>query len=65
MHLLHRDAVLPAYAKPGDAGADLSSVAEVTLAPGERAAYHPGYYGAFVLDPDGHNIEAVNHNRPA
>jgi catechol 2,3-dioxygenase-like lactoylglutathione lyase family enzyme len=32
-------------------------------APGERAAYHPRYYGAFVLDPDGHNIEAVNHNR--
>ena len=32
-------------------------------APGERAAYHPGYYGAFVLDPDGHNIEVVNHNR--
>ena len=32
-------------------------------APGARTAYHPGYYGAFVLDPDGHNIEAVNHNR--
>jgi catechol 2,3-dioxygenase-like lactoylglutathione lyase family enzyme len=32
-------------------------------APGERAIYHPGYYGAFVLDPDGHNIEVVNHNR--
>lgn len=32
-------------------------------APGERATYHPGYYGAFVLDPDGHNIEVVNHNR--
>jgi catechol 2,3-dioxygenase-like lactoylglutathione lyase family enzyme len=32
-------------------------------APGERPHYHPGYYGAFVLDPDGHNIEAVNHNR--
>jgi catechol 2,3-dioxygenase-like lactoylglutathione lyase family enzyme len=32
-------------------------------APGERPAYHPGYYGAFVLDPDGHNIEVVNHNR--
>ncbi|RKQ93125.1 putative lactoylglutathione lyase [Solirubrobacter pauli] len=32
-------------------------------APGERAEYHPGYYGAFVLDPDGHNVEAVNHNR--
>ena len=24
-------------------------------APGERAIYHPGYYGAFVLDPDGNN----------
>jgi catechol 2,3-dioxygenase-like lactoylglutathione lyase family enzyme len=32
-------------------------------APGERPQYHPGYYGAFVLDPDGHNIELVNHNR--
>ncbi len=32
--------------------------------PGERAVYHPGYYGAFVLDPDGNNIEVVNHNRP-
>jgi catechol 2,3-dioxygenase-like lactoylglutathione lyase family enzyme len=31
--------------------------------PGERPAYHPGYYGAFVLDPDGNNIEAVHHNR--
>ncbi len=29
----------------------------------ERAVYHPGYYGAFVLDPDGHNVEVVNHNR--
>jgi catechol 2,3-dioxygenase-like lactoylglutathione lyase family enzyme len=27
--------------------------------PGERPEYHPGYYGAFVLDPDGNNIEAV------
>ena len=27
--------------------------------PGVRAHYHPGYYAAFVLDPDGHNIEAV------
>ena len=32
-------------------------------APGERPVYHPGYYGAFVIDPDGHNIEVVNHNR--
>ena len=30
--------------------------------PGERH-YHPGYYGAFVLDPDGNNVEVVNHNR--
>ncbi|MGS1077917.1 VOC family protein [Pseudoxanthomonas beigongshangi] len=29
-------------------------------APGERS-YHPGYYGAFALDPDGNNIEAVYH----
>ena len=32
-------------------------------APGERPEYHPGYYGAFVLDPDGNNIEAVFHDR--
>ena len=30
-------------------------------APGLRLDYHPNYYGAFVLDPDGHNIEAVCH----
>ncbi|MCT1619738.1 dUTP diphosphatase [Janibacter hoylei] len=36
VQLLHRDAVVPAYAKYGDAGADLASVAELTLAPGER-----------------------------
>lgn len=29
--------------------------------PGLRQEYHPAYYGAFVLDPDGHNIEAVCH----
>ena len=29
--------------------------------PGLRLQYHPNYYGAFVLDPDGHNIEAVCH----
>jgi catechol 2,3-dioxygenase-like lactoylglutathione lyase family enzyme len=32
-------------------------------APGERPPYHPGYYSAFVLDPDGNNIEVVNHHR--
>ena len=33
-------------------------------APGIRAHYHPHYYGAFVLDPDGNNIEAVCHDPP-
>jgi catechol 2,3-dioxygenase-like lactoylglutathione lyase family enzyme len=32
-------------------------------APGERPVYHEGYYAAFVLDPDGNNVELVNHNR--
>jgi catechol 2,3-dioxygenase-like lactoylglutathione lyase family enzyme len=31
--------------------------------PGERPQYHRGYYGAYVLDPDGNNIEVVNHHR--
>jgi hypothetical protein len=31
--------------------------------PGERPEYHDGYYDAFVLDPDGTNVELVNHNR--
>ena len=31
-------------------------------APGLKAQYHPDYDGAFVLDPDGHNIEAVCHS---
>jgi hypothetical protein len=30
-----------------------------------REIYHPSYYGAFVLDPDGNNIEAVCHRPPA
>lgn len=30
--------------------------------PGIREMYHPHYYGAFVLDPDGHDVEAVIHN---
>jgi len=32
--------------------------------PGLRPHYHANYYGAFVLDPDGHNIEAVCHAPP-
>jgi catechol 2,3-dioxygenase-like lactoylglutathione lyase family enzyme len=31
--------------------------------PRERPIYHEGYYGAYVLDPDGNNVEVVNHNR--
>ena len=31
--------------------------------PGERPQYHPGYYGAFVIDPAGTNVELVDHNR--
>jgi catechol 2,3-dioxygenase-like lactoylglutathione lyase family enzyme len=30
--------------------------------PGERPVYHPGYYAAFVLDPDGNNVEVVSHS---
>jgi catechol 2,3-dioxygenase-like lactoylglutathione lyase family enzyme len=45
----HRDAVAAGYRDNG--------------APGERSIYHPGYYAAYVLDPDGNNVEVVNHNR--
>lgn len=41
--------------------AALAAGARDNGAPGIRAHYHPHYYGAFVLDPDGHNIEAVCH----
>lgn len=33
--------------------------------PAERARYHPGYYAAYVFDPDGTNVEVVNHHRVA
>ena len=45
----HESAVAAGYASHGE--------------PGERSRYHPGYYAAYVLDPDGHNVEVVNHNR--
>jgi catechol 2,3-dioxygenase-like lactoylglutathione lyase family enzyme len=32
-------------------------------APGERPEYHPGYFGAYLLDPDGNNVESVYHQR--
>ena len=38
--------------------------AEVLHEPRVWPEYHPGYYGAFVRDPDGHNIEAVCHTMP-
>ncbi|MER9617435.1 VOC family protein [Mesorhizobium sp. M0207] len=41
-------------------GAGLEAGGTDNGAPGERS-YHPGYYAAFLLDPDGNNIEAVHH----
>ncbi|WP_432766744.1 dUTP diphosphatase [Phycicoccus elongatus] len=48
---LHPQAVLPAYARPGDAGADLASTARVTLEPGERALVPTGIA---IAIPQGH-----------
>ena len=45
----HADATAAGYRSNGD--------------PGERPRYHEGYYSAYVLDPDGNNIEAVDHHR--
>jgi catechol 2,3-dioxygenase-like lactoylglutathione lyase family enzyme len=42
-------------------GAALAAGGRDNGAPGLRPHYHPNYYGAFVLDPDGHNVEAVCH----
>ena len=56
-----------AFASPDRATVDafhraaLAAGATDNGAPGLRAQYHPTYYGAFVLDPDGNNIEAVCH----
>jgi len=41
--------------------AALAAGAQDNGPPGLRPHYHANYYGAFVLDPDGHNIEAVTH----
>lgn len=41
--------------------AAVSAGAEVLHAPREWPEYHPGYYGVFLRDPDGHNVEAVYH----
>ena len=45
-------------------GAALDAGATDNGGPGVREIYHPHYYGGFVLDPDGNNVEAVCH-RPA
>lgn len=56
-----------AFAAADRAGVDAFYAAAIAAgagdngAPGLRPHYHPNYYGAFVLDPDGHNIEAVCH----
>lgn len=41
--------------------AALQAGAKDNGAPGVREIYHPNYYGAFVIGPDGHNVEAVCH----
>ena len=50
-----RESVKHFYESAIEAGAKDNGI------PGTRTIYHPNYYGAFVLDPDGHNIEAVCH----
>jgi catechol 2,3-dioxygenase-like lactoylglutathione lyase family enzyme len=44
--------------------AAMAAEAKDNGAPGPRPHYHASYYGAFVLDPDGHNVEAVCHSPP-
>ena len=46
-------------------GAAVAAGAVDNGAPGLRPVYHPNYYGAFVLDGDGNNVEAVCHKAPA
>jgi catechol 2,3-dioxygenase-like lactoylglutathione lyase family enzyme len=56
-----------AFAAPDRAAVDavheaaLAYGAEVLHAPRIFTEYHPGYYAVFLRDPDGHNVEAVNH----
>jgi catechol 2,3-dioxygenase-like lactoylglutathione lyase family enzyme len=54
----HADSVVAAFH-----AAALAAGARDNGGPGERPEYHPGYVGAFVFDPDGNNVEVVNHNR--
>ncbi|HEU0127283.1 MAG TPA: hypothetical protein VFQ48_01550, partial [Pseudonocardiaceae bacterium] len=41
--------------------AAVAAGAEILHAPREWPEYHPGYYGVFLRDLDGHNVEAVHH----
>jgi catechol 2,3-dioxygenase-like lactoylglutathione lyase family enzyme len=56
-----------AFLAPDRAGVDavheaaIASGVEVLHAPREWPEYHPGYYGVFLRDLDGHNVEAVHH----
>ena len=56
-----------AFKAPDRAGVDavhaaaVAAGAEVLHAPREFPEYHPGYYGVFLRDLDGHNVEAVHH----
>ena len=58
-----------AFAAPDRATVDAFHAAALAAggqdngAPGLRPQYHAGYYGAYVLDPDGNNVEAVFHDR--
>ena len=45
--------------------AAVAAGAEVLHAPRGWPEYHPGYYGVFLRDPDGHNVEAVHHGNSA
>jgi catechol 2,3-dioxygenase-like lactoylglutathione lyase family enzyme len=60
-----------AFAAPDRATVDAFHAAALAAggtdngAPGLRPQYHAGYYGAYVLDPDGNNVEAVFHDRGA
>lgn len=58
VHLAFQAADRDAVARFHEAG--LEAGGRDNGAPGERS-YHPGYYAAFLFDPDGHNIEAVHH----
>ncbi len=59
-----------AFAAPDRAAVDaffeaaVGTGAQVLHPPAEHLEYHPGYYGAFVRDPDGNNVEAVCHTPP-